>query len=78
MTRSRSAERKRRYRQRQRRGLRAYSVIVPDELIEVAINAGHLSEADSHDRDKVSEMLGRVAAEWGNLWRDYFGTRPAS
>ena len=78
MPRSRSAERNRRYRQRQRRGQRAYSVVVPDELIEVAINAGHLSEADSHDRDKVGEMLGRVAIEWGDVWREYFGTRPAS
>lgn len=57
--------------------MRVYSAPVPDQVIEVAINLGWLSEADSHDRDKVGLMLGKVAIEWAKQWSEYFGTRPA-
>ncbi len=72
---SKAAERKRRYRQRQRKGERVYPAPVPDWVIEIAINNGWLSEEDSHDREKVGKFLAVIAKEWGDRWRDYFGTR---
>lgn len=71
------AERKRRYRQRQRVGERVYPTPTADWIIETAINIGWLTEEESHDREKVGQMLGRIVAEWGKQWREYFGTRPA-
>jgi hypothetical protein len=72
-----SAERNRRYRKRQHMGERVYPTAIPDQVIEVAINAGWLTEEESQDRDKVGQMMARIALEWAKQWSDYFGTRPA-
>ena len=65
---SADAERKRRYRRRQKAGERVYPTPTPDWVIETAINTGWLSEADSLDRAKVGQFLAHIAAEWGKQW----------
>lgn len=68
-----SADRKKRYRRRQREGVRVYATPIPDRVIEQAINAGLLSDEDSHDQAKVGAVLARIAIEL----IEYSGTRPA-
>lgn len=69
MLRSRSpeAERARRYRGRQRRGIRVYAVpVIEFATLSRLIDGGYISEADSRDPGKVAQALARILAGWAS------------
>lgn len=52
------AERQRRYRQRQRLGLRGYRVYLDNWQVELLREAGHLNDDAMSDADLFGEQLG--------------------
>lgn len=70
-----AAARKRRYRQRQRDGLRVYPVALPDRVLEIAINGGWITDEQSLDREQVARFIADIAAEWAERWQHHFSGR---
>jgi hypothetical protein len=67
-----AANRKRRYRRRQRLGRAVLAIEISSApLIEVLIESGHLTEAESLDRRKVEAATGKVVDAWTRYWREH-------
>ena len=52
-----SADRSRRYRQRQREGWRVVKLPVHDEYVDALVDHHFLAEGDADDREKVGEAI---------------------
>jgi hypothetical protein len=71
LARSPSADRKRRYRARQRRGRVVVGVEVDRDAVLLALLAsGRLGEAEALQPDQVAAALGDVIEQWARRWRD--------
>jgi hypothetical protein len=62
-----AAERQKRYRSRQTRGVRVYLVPVKSVAIETLINAGRLTDAEAHDDAMVILELASLIEEGASL-----------
>ncbi len=60
LTAASSAARSRRYRQRQREGLRVVSLPVYEDYAAALTDYGFLDEANANDREKVAEAIGEL------------------
>jgi hypothetical protein len=73
--RSSSAARKRRYRERQRDGLRIYRLVIGDDAmtdtIEALIAYDRLTEADAGDPLKVEAAIAESIIDIGRNWRQH-------
>ena len=67
-------ERSRRSRARRRKGLRVWSIELPETategIIDALIHFGRLTEAEASDQRRVAEELGRQLVWWSEHWRE--------
>ena len=72
---STSADRKRRYRERQRAGVRVYPVAFPDRRLEQSLDLGLLEDAESENPALVARALVRLVEERLDDIENFSGTR---
>jgi hypothetical protein len=67
---SRAAEKKRRYRRRQRDGVISLQQVEVSqaEFVEALLRSHRLSERDALDRDKLARAAASVLQDWAELW----------
>ena len=58
------ADRQRKYRKRQARGVGVYRVPARFDVVEALIESGRLTEAQALDTALVGEALASIAVEW--------------
>jgi hypothetical protein len=67
---TRAAEKKRRYRRRQRTGIISLQQVEVSQaaFVEALLRSGRISERDALERDKLVRAASSVLQDWAELW----------
>ena len=68
-----AAERQRRFRKRQRRGVAVYRIEADDAVLLELLRTERLTDDEALDRERVEQEISALVREWAARWRQVFG-----
>lgn len=70
-----AAERQRRFRKRQRRGVAVYRIEADDAVLLELLRTERLTDEEALDRDRVQQEISALVREWAAQWKGFFESR---